>query len=125
MPALQRGARLGEKAGAVGFDWQTADAVLPVLAGELEELAQARTTGDSAAISHELGDVLFSVVNLARKLGISPEEALQKANDRFEARFRTMEAGVRAEGLSIADLDMTDLDQRWQQAKAQLSRDQD
>lgn len=120
MPALQRGARLGAKASAVGFDWQTADAVLPVLTGELEELAQARAAADPEAIAHELGDVLFSVVNLARKLGVAPEEALQKANDRFEARFRTMEAAIRADGQAITDFTLPELDARWQAAKAHL-----
>lgn len=124
MPALQRGARLGAKASAVGFDWDTADAVLPVLMGELEELAHARTAGEPEAIMHELGDVLFSVVNLARKLGIAPEEALQKANDRFESRFRTMETDIRAEGRQVVDLDMATLDVRWQHAKARLKADQ-
>ena len=120
MPALARAERLGIKAGAVGFDWPDADAVVPVLDAELAELAQARATGDAAAIAHELGDVLFSAVNLARKLGVSPEAALQHANDRFEARFRHLEAGVRADGEQVRDLSMAHLDARWQQAKRAL-----
>lgn len=120
MPALARAERLGVKAGAVGFDWPDADAVLPVLDGELAELAEARHGGDIAEITHEIGDVLFSAVNLARKLGISPESALQQANDRFEARFRRLESDVRADGDQVSNLPMAALEVRWQAAKRAL-----
>jgi MazG family protein len=123
MPALARAERLGVKAGAVGLDWSDADSVLPVLEDELAELAEARGAGDADAIAHELGDVLFSAVNLARKLGVSPEMALQKANDRFEARFRRLESGVRADGAQVRDLPMAALDLRWQAAKRALAND--
>lgn len=121
MPALARAQRLSVKAGAVGFDWPDADAVLPVLTGELAELAEARADDDAGAIAHEIGDVLFSAVNLARKLGVSPEAALHQANDRFEARFRHLEAGVRADGAQVRDLPMSTLDARWKAAKLALA----
>lgn len=121
LPALARAQKLGARAGAAGFDWLDADQVLPIIAGELAELAEARRGGDPQAVQHELGDVLFSVVNLARKLGVDAEGALAQANARFTARFEAIEAGLAHEGRRVEDTSPEELESRWQQAKAALN----
>ncbi len=111
MPALARAAKLQRRASSVGFDWETPDDVLEVLHGELGELAEA--LGDTEAVEHELGDVLFSVVNLARHLHIDPEMSLRQAVDRFADRFRAMEATANLDGLSLDELN-----ELWRQMKS-------
>lgn len=110
MPALARAAKLQRRASSVGFDWAEPGAVLAVLEGELGELADA--LGNTEAVEHELGDVLFSIVNLARHLHIDPEMSLRQAVDRFSARFRAMEASGDLEGLSLDELN-----ELWERAK--------
>ena len=110
VPALQRASKIQNRAAKVGFDWEEAAQVLPKVREELEELEDV--LADPGAARLELGDVLFSVVNLARKLGLDPEIALGQATDRFESRFRRMEA----EG-PFDDLDLEGLNQRWDRAK--------
>ncbi len=110
MPSLHRAAKIQNRAAKVGFDWPEAIGVLPKIREEVEELADV--LDDPRRAESELGDVLFSVVNLSRHLHIDPELALRGAIDRFETRFRAMEA----EG-PLAGLDMAQLDQRWERAK--------
>jgi len=110
MPALARAAKLQRRASSVGFDWAEPAEVVPVLREELDELAAA--LGDTDAVAHELGDVLFTIVNLARHLHIDPEMSLRQAIDRFALRFRHME--------SVGDLNgrtAGELDELWEQAK--------
>jgi len=110
MPAVQRAAKVQNRAAKVGFDWEEAAEVLPKVAEELSELERAMNgEGD---VDAELGDVLFSVVNLARHLGIDPELALRDATGTFERRFRRMES----EG-PLLGLDLDELDERWERAK--------
>jgi len=110
VPALHRASKIQNRAAKVGFDWEEASQVLPKVREELGELEEVLT--DPARAQQELGDVLFSVVNLARHLGLDPEIALGQATDRFEARFRRMEAEGPLEGL-----DLEGLNQRWDRAK--------
>ncbi|RZV46088.1 MAG: nucleoside triphosphate pyrophosphohydrolase [Acidimicrobiia bacterium] len=110
MPALARAAKMQRRASSVGFDWERPADVLPVLRGELEELSAA--LGDTEAVEHELGDVLFTLVNLARHLHIDPEMSLRQAVDRFSERFRSMEATGDLHGLTIDELNKL-----WEQAK--------
>jgi len=117
MPALLRAGRIGAKAARVGFDWPDVAGVLQKLEEERQELDEARANGDAAAVAHEVGDLLFTVVNLARHLGVEPETALQQANARFEGRFRWMEAQLRAAGRAVADTDAATLEAAWQAAK--------
>jgi len=117
LPALQRASRIGEKASRVGFDWASAADVLPKLDEEREELREALVSGDAAAIEHELGDWLFAAANLGRKLGVDPEAALRAAVDRFDERFRHVEAETRAAGEDMAATDPAVLDARWEAAK--------
>ncbi len=111
MPALARAAKLQRRAASVGFDWEQPVEVLAVLKEELGELADA--LGDTEAVEQELGDVLFSLVNLARHLHIDPEMSLRQAVDRFSGRFRAMEAAGDLQGRSLDELN--DL---WEQAKS-------
>jgi ATP diphosphatase len=120
LPALKRAAKLGKRAANVGFDWPDADGSLAKVHEELAELAAARAEADRAAQHAELGDLLLSVVNLSRHLKVDAEQALTDANRRFEARFRRLEANVRAEGREPVDCSLDELEAGWQSAKAQL-----
>jgi tetrapyrrole methylase family protein/MazG family protein len=110
MPAIQRASKVQNRASKVGFDWSAAAQVLPKIREELDEVEEVLS--DPARAESELGDVLFSVINLARHLGVDGELALRGAVDRFETRFRQMEATGPLDGLSLEQLD-----ERWEEAK--------
>jgi tetrapyrrole methylase family protein/MazG family protein len=116
-PALLRAARAGEKAGAVGFDWPDADGPRAKVDEELREFDEARGSGDRAAMKRELGDALFAVVNLARKLDLDAELALREATDRFGRRFAHLEAALAAEGRAVSDAGPEEQDRLWRAAK--------
>jgi MazG family protein len=119
LPALLRADQLSRKAASVGFDWHRATDVLDKIDEEVSELREAVTAGgpSSDAAEEELGDLLFAIANLARKLGIPPEPALRRANDKFQDRFEHMERTARAEGHLLKQLSFEDLDARWNAAK--------
>jgi tetrapyrrole methylase family protein/MazG family protein len=122
MGALQRGQKMQEKAARVGFDWTDPRDITEKLSEELRELADARIkAGDlkpeDPHVREELGDVLFTVVNLARRLGVDGEGAMRDANAKFERRFRYMEAFAIASGRQLADMTLDELEDLWQQAK--------
>jgi tetrapyrrole methylase family protein/MazG family protein/ATP diphosphatase len=119
LPALMYAYRLGEKAGNVGFDWPDARGARAKLDEELAEFDAALERDDRAAQEHELGDVLFSAVNLARKRGLEPEQALKRANGRFEQRFAGVEERARSAGRALSDHSLAELDAYWDQAKKQ------
>jgi nucleoside triphosphate diphosphatase len=116
LPALMRAAKLGRRAGRVGFDWPDAAGVRAKITEELAEADAALAAGDGAA-AEELGDLLFAIVNWARHLEIDAETALRAANDKFERRFRCMERLARARGLSLERLSAEEWDGLWQAAK--------
>jgi nucleoside triphosphate diphosphatase len=116
-PALLRATRAGEKAGAVGFDWPDADGPRAKVDEELAELDEARRGGDRAEMQRELGDALFALVNLARKLGLDAEQALRDATDRFATRFRHVETALAAQGRAVADAGPQEQERLWQSAK--------
>ena len=116
-PALLRATRAGEKAAAVGFDFATADDARGKVDEELRELDEARVAGDAAHLESELGDALFALVNLGRKLGLDPESALRKATDRFARRFGHLEAALGAAGRAVGDASPDEQEQLWQAAK--------
>ena len=116
-PSLLRAAKMSKKAARAGFDWERTEQVLGKVEEELSELKVAMTQGDPAPMEHELGDVLFSLVNLARFLGLNAEVAMVSANDRFERRFREMEKIAEKTGCSIENADMDTLDRLWEMAK--------
>jgi len=112
LPALTRAAKLQKRAARIGLDWPEAEGVFAKLQEEIGELDAARATGTPEAVSAEVGDLLFTCVNLARHLGVDPEGALRAANARFEARVAHVEAALPAE-LQSAEA----LDRLWESAK--------
>lgn len=114
LPALQWAWSLQRRAAGVGFDWPSVDGVLEKVVEELGELREAATPEEREA---EFGDLLFTLVNVARRMGMNPEDALRAATGRFEARFRMMELGAQAEGRSLGGMSLEELDKRWQSAK--------
>ncbi|AKF82527.1 nucleotide pyrophosphohydrolase [Myxococcus fulvus 124B02] len=118
-PALLRAERLTEKASRIGFDWPDLAGVRGKLAEELVELDEAIASGDKAAIEHELGDVLFSLANLARFVKTPAEDALRLASLRFTRRFQHIEAALRSEGVPFGGASLEHMERHWQAAKAQ------
>jgi MazG family protein len=119
LPALRWAQRAGEKCSHVGFDWPDIEGPRAKVDEELAELDEARASNDRAAIEHELGDVLFSLCNLARKLELDPEDALRKANARFASRFEVVERRASEDGRSFRDHTLAELDGYWNEAKRQ------
>jgi tetrapyrrole methylase family protein/MazG family protein/ATP diphosphatase len=117
LPALLRATRAGEKAARVGFDWPDLAGARAKVTEELGELDAAIRANDRTNIEHELGDVLFALVSVARKLDVDPEAALRGTLDRFGQRVRRVEAAVTERGQALGDLDAAALDDLWQQAK--------
>lgn len=118
LPALLKGSRLTEKAARVGFDWRRTEDVFDKLDEELEELREAVHGGDASGIHDEIGDLLFTIANIARKLDVNAEEALQSTNRKFMRRFETMEKRVHESGRNIDQLTLEELDGLWNEAKA-------
>lgn len=117
MPALDRAGKLQKRAASVGFDWHCSIDVLTRLEDEIRELREAMQEGDAGAQSNELGDVLFSCVNLSRHLNVDAETALRIANKRFEQRFRYVENAASVSGKEMRDCSSEILEQWWQAAK--------
>lgn len=119
LPALSRAAKLQKRAATVGFDWPAALPVLDKVREELDEVLQAMADDDADALEDELGDLLFATVNLARHLKHDPENALRRANRKFERRFRFIEQALRDSGRPIEDCNLDELDALWGEAKRQ------
>jgi tetrapyrrole methylase family protein/MazG family protein len=118
MPALARADRLTEKASRIGFDWPDAAGARAKVAEELEELDQAVAGGVRAEIEHELGDVLFALANLGRKLEVAPEEALRGTIGRFIRRFGHIEAELERRGVPHGQATLAEMDALWEEAKS-------
>lgn len=118
LPALTRAQKLQRRAARVGFDWDDTGPVLAKLREETAEIEAALAAGDQAAVAEEMGDLLFTVVNLARRLDVDAETALRGTNAKFERRFRTLEAALAARGRRPQDVDLAELDAGWEAAKA-------
>jgi nucleoside triphosphate diphosphatase len=118
LPALSRALKLQKRAARVGFDWTETGPILEKLREELAELEEARAGGNAEEIAAELGDVLFTVANLARRLEVDAETALRSTNAKFERRFRRMEALAQARGQRLPALSLEALDALWDEAKA-------
>ncbi len=119
LPALTRARKLGARAAAAGFDWPDAAGPRGKVDEELAELDQALRAGEAGRSEAELGDLLFSVVNLARHLEIDPETALRRANERFARRYRHVEIGLERLGQPLAGASPELLDRLWAAAKAE------
>jgi tetrapyrrole methylase family protein/MazG family protein len=117
MPSLARADEISRRAARVGFDWPDRNAVLAKLDEEREELARAIQTEDRRAIEHEIGDLLFCLVNLARWSGVDPEDALRAMLDRFCRRFAIME---RLAGKDLTMVTLAEWDELWERAKLEV-----
>ena len=116
-PALIEGNKITKKAAKVGFDWENTDQVFEKLDEEVGELKEAISSKEKPHIEEEIGDLLFVVVNLARKLGVEPENALKKTNRKFRKRFRFIEDELKGEKKTFADVNLEKMDALWDKAK--------
>lgn len=121
LPAMVKASRIQEKVRGVGFDWENAEQVREKVEEELQEL-QVEVDAASDKIEDEFGDVLFSMINYARFLDVNPENALEKTNKKFIARFQKMEEMAILNNQSISDLSFEELDDYWNQAKQELRK---
>ena len=117
LPAMLRAAKLQKKAAKVGFDWPDARGVLAKVREELDELEAEWESGDDPKIDEELGDVLFSLVNLMRYRHLDPEVLMASANDKFECRFALMEKALKQRGLALEAASLEEMEAEWQKAK--------
>jgi len=117
LPALAKAQRLGAKAARVGFDWTSADDIFAKVDEESGELRRAVQGGDAEAAADELGDLLFTIAMLARRIGVDPEEALERTNRKFVRRFRAVESELERRGTAIENAGLPLLDELWQRAK--------
>jgi MazG family protein len=117
MPALLRAQKLTGEAAKVGFDWDGAESVMAKVEEELGEFREALSKGDPDRVREEIGDILFSIVNLSRHLNINSEEALRTANLKFEERFLYIEDRLRERGKDPASSTLEEMDALWEEAK--------
>jgi ATP diphosphatase len=117
LPALLGAYRLTQKAAGVGFDWPEAGAVLDKAEEEIAEVREALAAGRSDQVREEIGDLLFTLANLARKLDVDPEAALAGTNLKFRRRFAAVEAGLAARGKTAAEATLDEMDALWEEAK--------
>lgn len=117
LPALVKANRIQEKVAGVGFDWEEPGQVLQKVQEELGELQQEVRMGNALKVEAELGDVLFSLVNYARFLGINPENALERTNKKFIRRFAFLEARAREAGRPLSEMTLAEMDRHWEAAK--------
>ncbi|MFQ5773149.1 MAG: nucleoside triphosphate pyrophosphohydrolase [Kiloniellaceae bacterium] len=119
LPALTRATKLQRRAARVGFDWPEAAQILDKIAEEVGELREEVEAGAGLdRVEDELGDLLFAAVNLARRLEVDPEGALRHTNAKFERRFRRIEDRFAAEGRSLSDISLDEMEAAWQAAKS-------
>ena len=117
LPAMVKAYRIQDKAHGVGFDWDNADQVWDKVEEEMAEF-KAEMNNDTEKREEEFGDLMFALINYARHSGIHPEDALEKTNKKFIRRFKYIEDTARAQGRSIAELNLDEMEQLWQQAKS-------
>ncbi|MEK7703183.1 MAG: nucleoside triphosphate pyrophosphohydrolase [Nitrospirota bacterium] len=115
LPALLLAHQVQAKAGRVGFDWKTAEAAFPKIEEEFQELKAALAEGDAAHLEAEIGDLLFSIVNVARLVKVNPEEALRKMVNRFITRFKSMESAAGESGIESCSIE--EMERLWEEAK--------
>lgn len=118
LPALTRAVKLQKRAARVGFDWPDTTHVVAKITEEAAELVEARDRLTSAEIAEEFGDLMFVMANLARHLGLDPEETLRSANAKFTRRFNAVEDALAALGKTPSDSDLAEMDALWDQVKA-------
>jgi nucleoside triphosphate diphosphatase len=119
LPSLLRADQISRRARSVGFDWHQAEDVVDKIAEEVEEVRQVvrDAPADRAHLEEEMGDLLFAIASLARKLGVEPETALRKANAKFSARFTAMETAIAGSGRAMKDMTLEEMEAEWQHVK--------
>lgn len=117
LPALTRAQRLQEKASYTGFDWEKIGQVWDKIHEEIQELKEAQSNGNKSHIEEEIGDVIFSIVNLARFLNISAESALRNTNRKFVTRFKDVETELKKRGKEVEDSNLEEMDEIWNTVK--------
>lgn len=122
-PGLLEALKVTKKAAKFGFDWENAGQIFAKIREELAELEEASDADDTEHIEEEVGDVLFAVVNLARRLNVEPETALKRTNRKFRRRFRFIEDELKASGRTLNDADLKEMDDLWNRAKTAEKRD--
>lgn len=120
LPGLARAFRLQEKASKVGFDWEKKEDVWKKVIEEIEEMHEMERGGDNTKLEQELGDVFFALTNYARFLGVNPENALRRTNEKFIARFNYVEQKIKKTGKSIYDSNLAEMDKYWEESKTVL-----
>ncbi len=123
LPALVKANRIQEKVAGVGFDWERPEQVFEKLQEELGELQHEIANNAPDKIESEFGDVLFSMVNYARFLGVNPENALERTNKKFMFRFQYLEAQSKLKGVPIKDMSLDEMNIYWEEAKSQLTEE--
>jgi len=117
LPELMRAAKLQKRVSRVGFDWPNLDGVIDKIVEEAQEVAGAIESKDLNALEDEIGDLIFAVTNLARKLDIDPELALRRTNSKFTQRFKHIENAAKADGRDVNDMNLEEMESLWQEAK--------
>ena len=117
LPAMIKAMRIQEKARGAGFDWDEPAQVWAKVQEEMQELLEARASGDAEEVKKEFGDLLFSLINYARFIDVNPEEALELTNRKFISRFTHMEHAITAEGKHLNQMTLTEMDTYWEAAK--------
>jgi nucleoside triphosphate diphosphatase len=117
LPALTEGLKLQQKASRMGFDWADPEPVLDKIEEEIAELREALAGGRAEAVKDEIGDLIFAMANLARQLGVDPEQALRNTNGKFRRRFGHIERTLDAEGVPLAEAGLERMEALWQKAK--------
>jgi ATP diphosphatase len=117
LPSLLRAYEIGTRVAAVGFDWARTEDVVSKIEEEVAELRHAVAAEGAARTEEEMGDLLFSIANLARQLGIDPESALRKANEKFTTRFEALEARLHGQGRSVHEASLEEMERAWQAVK--------
>lgn len=120
-PALLEGLKISKKAAKTGFDWKETEDIFEKLHEEVNELKAAMETRDEGEIGEEIGDLLFVIVNLARRLDVEPETALKKTNRKFRKRFKFIEDALKAEGKRLEDSTLDEMDALWDRSKIRKS----
>lgn len=118
LPELMRAAKLQKRASRVGFDWPSLEGVMDKIIEEAQEVADAAETKDQDAIEDEIGDLLFAVTNLARKLDVDPELALRRTNSKFTLRFKHIEDTAKRDERDVKDMSLDEMEALWQAAKS-------
>ena len=119
LPSLLRAYKIGTRVAAVGFDWPETGDVVAKIEEEVAELKEtlAAAPENTMRAEEEMGDLLFSIANLSRKLGIEPEQALRKASEKFTKRFNTLEEHIKQTGQNLDEVSLDDMEREWQRIK--------